>query len=213
LRGNPLRRRRGPRPGLRHRLGVVVVPLEGEVDCQGRLVSQRNVAAKVNTGTAEIQPGARVTAICRSARDRRWPWSSYQNSAMLLQADPARRAASPPRWARGGTRGAGAPSMPVLTTDVSILTQRQERACAKASLTLICRAILSERARRSLQRLTRNGKRTGRPRVSDREGFQERFTSVLERLKRGELSHRGAARELSIAHATLLRLLRQRRLT
>ena len=203
--------------------GVVVAGrLEGEVDCQGRflVLPTGTVAAKVNTGTAEIQPGARVTGDLQVREIDDGHESSYQNgahlnSAMLLQADPA--SGGQPAL-RDGSEAApeapGLPSMPVLTTE-RLHPHAETRSGVRQSVAYAqsVRAILSERARRSLQRLTRNGKRTGRPRVSDREGFQERFTSVLERLKRGELSHRGAARELSIGHATLLRLLRQRRLT
>lgn len=51
------------------------------------------------------------------------------------------------------------------------------------------------------------GRRIGRPRVTDRPGFQEHFRAVLERLQLGQMSRRQAARELGIGYATLKRLL------
>ena len=50
-------------------------------------------------------------------------------------------------------------------------------------------------------------RRTGRPRVTERRGFQARFGAVLERLSKGEISRRRAAKELGIGYATLKRLL------
>ncbi len=51
------------------------------------------------------------------------------------------------------------------------------------------------------------GKRIGRPRVSERPEFEERYAKVVERLGSGDLSRRQAARELGIGYATLKRLL------
>jgi len=51
------------------------------------------------------------------------------------------------------------------------------------------------------------GKRIGRPRVIERPEFLQRFDSMLERLKLGEISRRRAASELGIGYATLVRLL------
>ncbi len=56
-------------------------------------------------------------------------------------------------------------------------------------------------------RAAKQGHRIGRPRVTDREGFDTRYKTILERLRRGELSRRRAARELHIGYATLKRLL------
>jgi len=50
-------------------------------------------------------------------------------------------------------------------------------------------------------------RRSGRPRVTERRGFQARFGAILERLREGEISRRRAARELGIGYATLKRLL------
>jgi DNA invertase Pin-like site-specific DNA recombinase len=58
-----------------------------------------------------------------------------------------------------------------------------------------------------MDRAKKQGKRIGRPRVTDRRGFQKRFGAILERLIRGEISRRQAARELNIGYATLKRLL------
>ena len=71
------------------------------------------------------------------------------------------------------------------------------------------RGILSERAKAGMDRARRQGKRIGRPRVTDRKGFNTRFGAVLERLSAGEISRRKAAKELGIGFATLKRLLDQ----
>ena len=47
----------------------------------------------------------------------------------------------------------------------------------------------------------------GRPRVTDRRGFNWRFGDILERLNGEEISRRQAAQELGIGYATLKRLL------
>ena len=69
------------------------------------------------------------------------------------------------------------------------------------------RGILRERVKAGMERARRQGRRIGRPRVTDRRGFKSRFGAVLERLDRGELSRRRAAQELGIGFATLKRLL------
>ena len=61
--------------------------------------------------------------------------------------------------------------------------------------------------KRSGKRRVKQGKRIGRPRVTDRRGFNRRFGAVLERIVDGRLSRRQAARELDIGYATLKRLL------
>lgn len=44
------------------------------------------------------------------------------------------------------------------------------------------------------------GKRIGRPAVTEREGFSQRFEAVVERIGPGGISRRQAARELAIRH-------------
>ncbi len=58
-----------------------------------------------------------------------------------------------------------------------------------------------------MERAREQGKRIGRPRVSDRPEFEHRFIAVVERIGSGGLSRRQAARELGIGFATLKRLL------
>ena len=67
--------------------------------------------------------------------------------------------------------------------------------------------LIRERVKAGMDRARRQGKRIGRPKVTDRRGFKNRFGAVLERLRSGELSRRKAARELNIGYATLKRLL------
>ena len=67
--------------------------------------------------------------------------------------------------------------------------------------------LIRERVKAGMDRARRQGKRIGRPRVMDRRGFKRRFGAVLERLSRGHISRRQAARELGIGFATLKRLI------
>ena len=67
--------------------------------------------------------------------------------------------------------------------------------------------LIRERVKAGMDRACRQGKQIGRPKVTDRKGFNRRFNEVLERLNAGELSRRKAARELGIGYATLKRLL------
>ena len=69
------------------------------------------------------------------------------------------------------------------------------------------RGIHKERVKAGMDRARRQGRRIGRPRVQDRQGFKTRFGAVLERLSDGSLSRRQAARDLGIGYATLKRLL------
>ncbi len=58
-----------------------------------------------------------------------------------------------------------------------------------------------------MERARQQGKRIGRPKVSERPEFEQRFTEVVERIERGRISRTQAARELGIGYATLKRLL------
>ena len=49
----------------------------------------------------------------------------------------------------------------------------------------------------------------GRPRVTDRPGFNHRFGDILEMFSGESISKRQAANRLQIGHATLLRLLEE----
>src|ERR687895_753186 len=56
--------------------------------------------------------------------------------------------------------------------------------------------LIRERVKAGMDRARRQGRRIGRPRVIDRRGFTKRFGEVLERLIKGEISRRQAAKEL-----------------
>jgi hypothetical protein len=58
-----------------------------------------------------------------------------------------------------------------------------------------------------MERARLQGKRIGRPKVIEREGFLQRFEAVVERIGPGGISRRRAAKELNIGYATLKRLL------
>ena len=64
-----------------------------------------------------------------------------------------------------------------------------------------------ELVKTGMERARKLGKRIGRPPVTERDGFAERFREVVERIGPGGLSHRQAASELDIGLATLKRLL------
>ena len=67
--------------------------------------------------------------------------------------------------------------------------------------------IIRERVKAGMDRARRQGKRIGRPRVIDRQGFKRRFGAVLERVSAGQMSRREAAKALGIGYATLKRLI------
>lgn len=67
--------------------------------------------------------------------------------------------------------------------------------------------LIRERVKAGMDRARRQGKKIGRPKVTDRKGFNNRFGAVLERLRTGHVSRRKAAKELGIGYATLKRLL------
>ena len=67
--------------------------------------------------------------------------------------------------------------------------------------------LIRERVKAGMDRAARQGKRIGRPRVTDRRGFKTRYKAMLERLKAGAISRRRAAKELGIGYATLKRLI------
>jgi DNA invertase Pin-like site-specific DNA recombinase len=58
-----------------------------------------------------------------------------------------------------------------------------------------------------MERAREQGKRIGRPRVTERPEFTQRFADVIQRIGPGGLSRRKAAIELAIGYATLKRLL------
>jgi hypothetical protein len=64
-----------------------------------------------------------------------------------------------------------------------------------------------ELVKAGMARARQQGKRIGRPRVSERPEFTQRFATVVERIALGILSKRQAAKELDIGYATLKRLL------
>jgi DNA invertase Pin-like site-specific DNA recombinase len=67
--------------------------------------------------------------------------------------------------------------------------------------------LIRERVKAGMERARRQGKKIGRPKVTDRKGFSKRFGAILERLLKGDISRRQAAKELRIGYATLKRLL------
>jgi hypothetical protein len=58
-----------------------------------------------------------------------------------------------------------------------------------------------------MERARLQGKRIGRPKVIEREGFSPQFETIVERIHAKGISRRQAARELGIGYATLKRLL------
>ena len=67
--------------------------------------------------------------------------------------------------------------------------------------------LIRERVKAGMDRAARQGKQMGRPKVTDRRGFENRYKTILERLSAGDISRRRAAKELGIGYATLKRLL------
>jgi DNA invertase Pin-like site-specific DNA recombinase len=68
------------------------------------------------------------------------------------------------------------------------------------------RQLIADRVREGMRHAARRGTHVGRPPVTDRPGFAQRWARVAPRLASGELSRRQAARELRVGTATLARL-------
>ena len=64
-----------------------------------------------------------------------------------------------------------------------------------------------EKVKAGMERARRQGHRIGRSKVTDREGFSKRLGDIPQRLIKGDISRRQAAKELNISYATLKRLL------
>ena len=64
-----------------------------------------------------------------------------------------------------------------------------------------------ELVKEGMKRARQQGKRIGRPRVSERPEFTQQFAAVTDRITLGIISKRQAAKELAIGYATLARLL------
>ena len=69
------------------------------------------------------------------------------------------------------------------------------------------KSIHRDLVRAGMERARQQGKRIGRPRVSERPEFLQQFAAVSERIGLGLISRRQAAKELAIGYATLKRLL------
>ena len=69
------------------------------------------------------------------------------------------------------------------------------------------KSIHRDLVRAGMERARQQGKRIGRPRVTERPEFHQRLATVMEHLGLGEISRTQAARELAIGYATLKRLL------
>ena len=69
------------------------------------------------------------------------------------------------------------------------------------------RGILRERVKAGMDTARKQGHKIGRPKVTDRRGFNANFEVMLARIEQGNISRRRAAQELGIGYATLKRLL------
>jgi len=67
--------------------------------------------------------------------------------------------------------------------------------------------VLSERVKAGMDRARRQGVHIGRPPVTARPGFAERWAAVEPEIRAGRLSKSQAARQLGVGFATVLRLL------
>lgn len=67
--------------------------------------------------------------------------------------------------------------------------------------------LIPERVKAGMDRARRQGKRIGRPKVTERRGFEIRFGAILERLRSRDISRRKEAKELGVGYVTLKRLL------
>ena len=68
-------------------------------------------------------------------------------------------------------------------------------------------AVHRELVRAGMERARLQGKRIGRPRVTERPEFVDHYHTALTQIRAGTLSHRKAAKQLDIGYATLKRLM------
>ena len=68
-------------------------------------------------------------------------------------------------------------------------------------------AVHRELVRAGMERARLQGKRIGRPRVTERPEFVDHYQTALTQIRAGTLSHRKAAKQLDIGYATLKRLM------
>ncbi len=68
-------------------------------------------------------------------------------------------------------------------------------------------AIHRELVRAGMERARQRGKRIGRPRVTERPEFLNKYQDVMQQINSGGLSRRQAAKRLGIGYATLKRLI------
>ena len=66
-------------------------------------------------------------------------------------------------------------------------------------------AMIRERVVAGMERARKQGKRIGRPRLSDQRGFEDRFARILPAVLSGEKSVGQGAEELSISRRSLRR--------
>jgi DNA invertase Pin-like site-specific DNA recombinase len=71
--------------------------------------------------------------------------------------------------------------------------------------------LIRDRVKAGMDRARRQGKRIGRPRVTEKRGFERKLAPMIERVHAGEISKRKAAWELGIGFATLSRLIQARK--
>jgi len=67
--------------------------------------------------------------------------------------------------------------------------------------------LIRERVKAGMERAKREGKRIGRPSVTEKRGFKTRFKITMKQVSAGNISRRQAAKELGIGYATLKRLI------
>jgi DNA invertase Pin-like site-specific DNA recombinase len=71
------------------------------------------------------------------------------------------------------------------------------------------RGILAERTKAGMERARREGKRIGRPPVTERATFRARWPAIREDLLAGRITRSEAAKRLGVGYATVVRLLRE----
>ena len=117
--------------------------------------------------------------------------ASLRDQANAVPEDASPAPEQTPEWDhQPSTPVLGEPSSPMIWYEDSEL-KRRHRQLVKAGM----------------ERAGKMGKRIGRPPVTERDGFADRFTEVVELIGSGGLSLRQAAKELDIGFATLKRLL------
>ena len=195
---------------------VAYRPLEPETDLAGVLcVKEQRRVARDNTvqyknKTLQLFPGTERTSYAGSRVEVQ---ERLDGQILVKCGEEILTPQQAPPWAAHLRSYISAPPVvPFVLDPIPVRTHAPKPAGPLAGDTLWYedterKQMHSKLVREGMERARQDGKRIGRPKVSDDPGFQENFDEVAGLIEAGSISRRKAALELGIGYATLKRLL------